>query len=384
MNVLLISNYKPDKQQSMLRYAEMLQRELTERGHTVNIVHPPVVLGALPFLRGPLKKWIGYLDKYLFAPAYLRKRARRADIIHVCDHSNAMYLRCAGNRPALITCHDLLAIFAARGMYPGIRTGLTGRILQRWIAANLSRAVHVVCVSRKTQDDLALLAPGIHFKTRVIHHHLNWSYSPAPPDAIAEAKAATGLDPGTEYILHVGGNQWYKNRLGVMKIFSALSSYSRFKSVKLVMAGKPWTPEMRRYYNSSALAGSIIERVEVTNEELRGLYSGAIALLFPSLEEGFGWPVLEAQACGCAVITSNRAPMTEIAGEAAIFVDPASPERAAQMIVKHMAELPSLRTAAIHNLARFAKVKMIDSYIEFYEEVRGTALNAKAASTTVA
>ncbi len=369
MKVLLISNYRPDKQQSMLRYAEMLQRELNTRGHAAYIVHPPTVLGGFAFLPGPLKKWVGYIDKFVFAPAYLRKHAREADIVHVCDHSNAMYLRCAGDRPALITCHDLLAIFAARGAYPGIRIGLTGRILQRWIATNLSRANHVSCVSTKTQDDLETLAPGIRSKTKVIHHHLNWSYSPAPPDAIAAAKIKSGLQPETEYLFHVGGNNWYKNRLGVMKIFAELRKYPRFKNTKLIMAGKPWTQEMRQYFKSSALTNEIIERVEVPNDELQALYSGAVALLFPSVEEGFGWPVLEAQACGCPVITSNRAPMTEIAGEAALFIDPQNPEGAAQVIAKHASDLPSLPAAGFRNLTRFATSKMINAYLEFYAEV---------------
>jgi len=368
MNVLLIANYPPDKQQSMLRYADMLQQELRKRGHTVDIVYPPVVLGGFSFLRGSVKKWIGYIDKYLFAPSYLRKKASQSDLIHICDHSNAMYLKCAGVKPVLITCHDLLAIFSARGVYPAKDVGLTGKILQRWIAANLSRAPHAVCVSTKTQEDLETLSPGMRAKTKVIHNPLNWNYSPASSSAIAEAKAKSGLAE-TEYLLHVGGNQWYKNRLGVMQIFTALQRYPRFQNVKLMMAGKPWTSEMRQYCKSVGLTDRILERVEIPNEELQALYSGALALLFPSREEGFGWPVLEAQACGCPVITSNRAPMTEIAGDAALFIDVEFPERAAQTIAERISSLPSLREAGFRNLDRFATDKIIDSYLAFYEQV---------------
>jgi glycosyltransferase involved in cell wall biosynthesis len=371
MKVLLISNYRPDKQQSMLRYAEMLRRELQDRGHEVSVVYPPTVLGGLTFWPGPLKKLIGYIDKYLFAPAYLRKQARKTDIVHICDHSNAMYLPCAGSRPSLITCHDLLAIFAARGLYPQVRIGFTGRLQQRWIARHLSRASHIICASAKTQDDLELLAPGIRPRTQVIHHTLNWPYTPASPDAIAGVKKSMGLEPEAQYLLHVGGNQWYKNRLGVLRIFAELRKYPRFQNVKLVMAGKPWTAEMRRYYKSSGLGNAAIERVEVSNEDLQALYSGALALLFPSFEEGFGWPVLEAQACGCPVITSNRAPMTEIAEEGALFIDPNDPESAARSIVKQTSNLPSLRTAGFRNLGRFDREKMIDCYLKFYELVIG-------------
>src|SRR5277367_2456092 len=322
MRVLLISNYKPDNQRSMLGYTRFLKHELQTRGISVEIAYPPVILGGLPFLPGPFKKWIGYIDKYLFAPAYLRKEAAKADIIHVCDHSNAMYLQCAGERPALITCHDTIAIFAARGAYPGVKVGLTGRIQQRWIASYLLGAKHIISVSKKTRDDLELLAPGIHSRTTVIHHHLNWDYFPASPEAIAEAKSNCGLDPETRYLLHLGGNSWYKNRSGAIQIFAALRKYSQFQNVKLVLAGKRLSSQMRQDCKASGFENEIIERLEISNEELRALYSGAIALLFPSREEGFGWPILEAQACGCPVITSNRPPMTEIAGEGAVFIDP--------------------------------------------------------------
>lgn len=369
MKILLISNYRPDKQQSMLRYAEMVRQELDNQGHEVEVVYPPVVLGRFSLFPNLLQKWIGYIDKYLFAPAYLRKKARDADIVHICDHSNAMYLSCAGAKPTVITCHDLLAIFAARGTYSEIRVGLTGRILQNWIATNLSRAKHIVCVSAKTQGDLESLAPGIRSRTTVIHHHLNWDYSPANADAVNEVKSKAGLSPTDEYLLHVGGNQWYKNRLGAMRIFSALRKYPCFQQTTLIMAGKPWTAEMRRYCESSGLVNHVIERTEVSNNELRALYSGATALLFPSIEEGFGWPVLEAQACGCPIITSNRAPMTEIAGDAAIFIDPSDPERAAEVIAEHTADLTSLRAAGFRNLDRFVKDSTISRYSKFYRHV---------------
>jgi glycosyltransferase involved in cell wall biosynthesis len=369
MKVLLISNYRPDKQQSMLRYSEMLQRELSNRGCDVDVVYPPVVVGKLPFLPKLTKKWIGYVDKYLFAPVYLRWHARKADIVHVCDHSNSMYLKSVGSRPSLITCHDLLAVFAARGVYPRIETGLTGRIQQRWITANLVRAQHIVCMSGKTQDDLETLSPGIRLRTQVIHHTLNWPYVPASSEAVAEVRKTAGLDSETEYLLHVGGNQWYKNRLGVLRIFFELCRYPRFQNTKLIMAGKPWTSEMLEYCESSGLRDSVIKRVEASNEELQALYTGAIALLFPSYEEGFGWPVLEAQACGCPVITSDRAPMTEIAGNGALFIDPASPDLAARTIAEHAADLPLLREAGFQNLRKFGREKMINSYIEFYKQV---------------
>src|SRR6185503_1919279 len=132
MRILLVGNYALDNQASMLRYADMLCRGLGQRGHTVELMQPPPVLGHL-FKTPLVRKWLGYVDKYILFPFRLRSRAREFDLVHVCDHSNSMYLTHAGSRPASITCHDLLAIGSAMGKYPEQKIAVSGRVQQRWI-----------------------------------------------------------------------------------------------------------------------------------------------------------------------------------------------------------------------------------------------------------
>ncbi|MGA7885830.1 MAG: glycosyltransferase family 1 protein [Acidobacteriaceae bacterium] len=376
MKILLISNYVPDGQQSMLRYPVMLQKALTAQGHKATIVHPPAVLGRLPFLRGGLAKWIWYLDKYLIAPWYLRGKVRGHDIVHICDHSNAMYVRCGGKRPQVITCHDLIAVLGARGHYPEVRTGVTGRMLQRWIAISLRRARFVICVSESTGADFRALVPDGRANVRVIPHALNRRCEAAEQNMIEQEAMKLGLAHDARYLLHVGGNQWYKNRLGTMQIFGELKKSTQFQDMHLVMAGKPWTPEMRRFAGSSGLTNSIIEATGIGDDALNVLYSGAQALLFPSLAEGFGWPVLEAQACGCPVITTERAPMTEVGGAAAIYIDPSDPTAAAKTILEQWPRRAALREAGLRNAATFTEEKMAMSYVLAYEEMLTGALEA--------
>ena len=102
------------------------------------------------------------------------------------------------------------------------------------------------------------------------------------------------------------------------------------------MAGAPWSEKMRNFVTANNLGGGVIEIVDPSNEDLRSLYSGAAALLFPSLYEGFGWPLIEAQSCGCPVITSNRPPMTEVAADAALYIDPANESEAAAFIAANL------------------------------------------------
>ncbi len=374
MRVLLVSNYQPDEQRSMLSYAEFLRRGLEPLGHSVEVVHPPAVLGRLVSRNHRLFKWLGYVDKYLLFPYALRSKSRTVDLVHICDHSNSGYLRWTGATPNVITVHDMLAIRSALGHFPQNPTGRTGQRLQRWILNGLRRAPHIISVSSKTKQDVDALTGG-KAKVAVVHHGLNWSYSQSPPAEIKEVRNHCGLAPGADYLLHLGGNQWYKNRLGVMKIALELRKHERFRKVKLVMAGKPWTPEMRVLRDENSFSDAI-EFVNPDNRLMRALYSGALAFLFPSLEEGFGWPILEAQACGCPVITSNRPPMTEIAGAGAIFVDPENPAAAAQTIASNFDRIDTVKQAGWDNLKRFA----IEDVMKRYEDVYASVIAGERAT----
>jgi glycosyltransferase involved in cell wall biosynthesis len=177
-----------------------------------------------------------------------------------------------------------------------------------------------------------------------------------------------GVDPGKSFFLHVGGNQWYKNRLGVLRTFSNLQKRTERRAFKLVMVGKPWTDEMRKFILENGIRDSVLELIGVADEDLRALYSTAIMLLFPSLQEGFGWPIVEAQACGCPVATSNRAPMNEVAGDAAIYIDPEDPSSAAEVLNDALDKLADIREWSLQNAERF-KSGMVDSYISVYRKV---------------
>jgi glycosyltransferase involved in cell wall biosynthesis len=168
-------------------------------------------------------------------------------------------------------------------------------------------------------------------------------------------------------LIHVGNNNWYKNRAGVLRIFSELKAYPEFRDIKLVMVGKEFTAEMRQFIDSRALGSEVVEISAVPNQDLASLYSGALALLFPSLAEGFGWPIIEAQACGCPVITSNREPMREVAGSGALFIEPGDAAAAAAAIIRNLHDLPSFCSYGFENLQRFDRMKIIGEYLGEYD-----------------
>jgi glycosyltransferase involved in cell wall biosynthesis len=171
----------------------------------------------------------------------------------------------------------------------------------------------------------------------------------------------------------VGGNDWYKNRLGVLKIFSSLKSHPEGRDLSLVMAGQPMTRDMRRFLRDSASGRDVLEVINPASEELRALYSCSDVMLFPSLQEGFGWPIIEAQACGCPVVTSDRIPMTEVGGEAAVYIDPDNIDSAALAIARTVRRRSGPCEKSLKNAERFSASRMIDRYLTLHEKLLGSS-----------
>jgi glycosyltransferase involved in cell wall biosynthesis len=365
MKVLLVANYKPDRQRSMARYARLLYSELLKRGYAVELVQPAPLATRLVSGKSRLFRWLAYLDKFVLFPPLLWLRARRMDIVHVCDHSNSFYLRWTGKTPNLIAAHDALAIRSGLGQFPQNPTRWSGVRLQRWILRNLRHARVIVCVSEKTRQDFETLLPGGPPMT-VISNPLSETFRSARAEDVKAVRSTCGLPVEDEYLLHVGKDNWYKNRPGVLRIMAELRKFPRFRQVKLIMAGVPLTPDLRE--KATELTG-VSECVAPSDEQLRALYTGAMALLFPSLEEGFGWPILEAQACGCPVITSARSPMKEVAGGAAILIDPEDAAAAAAEIASRIHERDALKSAGLKNVLAYSIDTAIERYCAVYEDL---------------
>lgn len=369
MKILLLGNYQPDRQESMLRFADVLERRLTARGHQVRRISPQPILGG----RGNsgLQKWLGYGDKYVLFPFQLRSALGWCDLVHICDHSNALYTRYLRGIPHVVTCNDLLAIRSALGEFAENPTSWTGRILQRLILSGLNRAQQVACISHHTRQDLMRLGSLPEERVGVIHMGQNYSYAPVqdPSSSLQNLQ----IPPESRFVIHVGGNQWYKNRLGVLSIFRLLKAQvpTSLADLKLVMVGKPFTKEMGEFVAQHQLQDQVWERVSVSNEDLQSLYSAAEALIFPSLMEGFGWPVIEAQACGCPVVCGEEGPLPEVAGSGALI----APARQEQMLADHLLQVitngdlrADLVGRGFANTARFHPEDMIGAYEQLYEQ----------------
>ena len=369
MKILLVGNYQPDRQHSMQLYAGLLAEGMRARGHAVELLRPPAVLGARVAMESPLFKWLGYFDKFFLFRDKLRQAAAKADLVHLCDQSNAMYMSALTGKPHVVTCHDILAIRSAMGHFPANRVSVTGRIFQRMIARGLRRARTILCVSNKTRDDARTFLGIPEARLHVIANALQPGYAPLGEDERAPLLRAIGAPSATEYFLHVGGNHWYKNRAAVIEIFAELRKLPQYKEARLVMAGAGLTPQLRALAAERGVRSALQEVAADGVGQLRALYSGALVTLFPSLEEGFGWPILESQACGAPVAIANRPPMNEVAGGAAILIDPSQFRTSAITIADALRDASLLRAAGLKNAELYSTAAMLDRCEALYYQV---------------
>jgi len=363
----------------MLRFGDLLRRELEGRGHAVTLLQPQEWLGGITLFGSGMRKWFGYVDKFLLFSRYLRRVKKEFDVVHICDHSNAMYVKHLQDRPHVVTCHDVLAIKSAAGEVPENPTGFTGRIFQKLILSGIKQAQHLVCDSEATRDDLARISGRDPSTIEVIYISLNYPYTPMPAEDARRQLESLGLQTSLPYFVHIGGTVWYKNKLGLLKIYALLRQYPEFQHHRLLLLGKPLSPSLLDFVREAGLESFVDKKSNVSNEDLRAAYSLSEGLIFPSLQEGFGWPVLEAQASGCCVFTTNRKPMTEVGGDAAVYFDPSDLPEAARIIKDALREKDVMRQLGLANAAKFSTERMIEQYVAEYSHAiqgrRSSSLN---------
>lgn len=202
----------------------------------------------------------------------------------------------------------------------------------------------------------------------VVQNGLNYPYRRMGEEEALQHLEFMGLGDIRPFFLHVGNNNWYKNRDGVLREFAQIM-HTGNQEWKLILAGQSLTPKLTSLARGLRISTFIRQAQNVTNNQLCALYSTAEALIFPSLAEGFGWPIIEAQACGCPVFTSNRKPMTEVGGKGAVYFDPLDEAGAAKIIVDALPERDVLIQHGYENVAKYSAQAMIVGYDRTYRLV---------------
>ncbi len=220
----------------------------------------------------------------------------------------------------VVTIHDLGYLHE-----PDTHTAASRRYLD-WSTRWSTRAANrVIAISNSTKRDLVDHYHVDPSKITVIHHGVDEQFVPASLAAITRARRNIGVDG--PFLLHVGTIQPRKNLVRLVAAFDAIAADNQ--QLCLVLAGRRgWkTEEIDRAILDAKHRERIVLPGHVPDKDLPALMSTAIAVTLPSLYEGFGLPVLEAMACGTPVLISNRGALPEVAGGAAVIVDPTSVAR---------------------------------------------------------
>jgi len=368
----------------MPRYARMLADGMKERGHEVDVWQPTPLF--YKFSIAPsFKKWLGYIDQYFIFPVQSRRRIKMLppDTFFVfTDHALGPWVSLVKNRPHIIHCHDFLAQRSALGEFKENRVGLSGRLYQSLIRRGYRKGKNFISVSDKTRGDLHQFLTYDPPISEVVYNGLNMQFEETDIEYAKKMfSQKTGIDLSAGYLLHVGGNQWYKNRLGVIEIYNALRRQGDIK-LPLLLIGTAPSDELKKAHELSAFKEQIYFLENIEDKFLRLAYRAASAFLFPSLAEGFGWPIAEAMASGCPVITTNEKPMTEVAGCSAFFISrrPSTKEQleewaaTAADVVKKVLQLNTKERQEIIqkgfiNIERFASDKALNRIEKIYQEI---------------
>jgi glycosyltransferase involved in cell wall biosynthesis len=375
MRIIFIGNYVPDRQESMQRFADLLYSGFKSAGVTCEVWYPTVFFGLVcKNTVSGVSKWIGYVDKWLLFPLVLMWRLRDKKLrqpttrFHICDHSNAPYLKFLPRNNTVITCHDVLAIRGALGYKDAyVSATATGRMLQKWILKNLVKAKQLAAASRLTLSQLEALAGEFRGERdwRIIHLGFNADFRPMAAEERNRLIKAAGLNPGIPFILHVGSSHPRKNRKMLLDMAAVLGS--RWQGI-ICYAGQRVDEDLSSHANSLGLQHRVISVVNPSHETLVALYSACYVFVWPSFSEGFGWPLIEAQACGAPVISSNFDPMPEVSNNTAVHADPRSAEEFAKAFLKLTDETTrsEIVQRGLENSSLFRADRMINAYLAMH------------------
>ena len=304
---------------------------------------------------------------YTFREQILIARASwHCDLLHV-PHFNAPLLH---RGPMIVSIMDVIHLSSSAYRH-NLSTFFYARPMLNAVAR---KADHIVTVSHHSKSEImqALGIPGS--KITVIPCGVSAEFCPQSPAAESRHTAEI-LGIQTPFLLYVGNLKPHKNVVTLLRAFAQLRKHNKLRHSLLIVGDDP---RRKQSVVDECLRLGIRECTTflpyVSQPLLPRVYAAADLLVMPSTVEGFGLPVLEAMACGTPVVASSTASLPEVAGDAAIYFDPASPEELALQIerVVDSPELQaSLRNKGMQRAKQFTWRQSARQHIELYIQLLG-------------
>lgn len=295
-------------------------------------------------------------------PSIERLAGCRPDVFH---SPNFLYQKSQTGK-TITTIHDLA--FLKRADY-GDR--YAGKYHRETLQRNLARADHCIVVSQAVRRDLMELCRIPEEKISVIHHGMNPVFTPDHNPVQTRKILDYNQIPGS-YILTVGTIEPRKNMALLVRAFKPCAD--RWPDLHLVIAGKPSSgiPQVEKAIDEMRLGNRVTICGYVDLDTLLCLYRGAVSAVFPSWEEGFGFPPLEAAACGIPVLASDIPVHREVMGDSALYFQPDSIEDLTRTLMNYLSAhdcSPILNEAGIRTAARYSWRTAAGRHLDVYRNL---------------
>ena len=323
-----------------------------------------------------------YYERYWRYPVRLSQL--NADVFHVIDHSDGYlntWLKRQG-KSSVVTCHDLINLvkpetFSGRAKFPSIsmmawKIGIAG---MRW-------ADRTIAVSSHTKQDIVKYLGIADRNISVIPNAVDNSFR-CLSDRVAEPSAhreqqifrqQQGINQETFCLLNVGSNNTRKNITTILKVVSILKENKI--PIHFWKVGADFDTAQKNSIEQWGLDSCVSYLGQPDEDTLIKVYNAADCLLAPSTYEGFGLTILEAMACGTAVITANVTSLPEVAGDAAILLSPLDAKAIADNVARlyaHPEERQKLIEKGIARAKQFTWEKTAEQVALVYEQVYSEA-----------
>jgi glycosyltransferase involved in cell wall biosynthesis len=266
-----------------------------------------------------------FLWEQIALPWIIRKI--KPDILHCTSNTAPLW----GKTPLVLTLHDIIFLDKQSEWNRSIYQRL-GRIYRRWIVPRIApKCRKIITVSDYEKHRIQRRFPEEEDRITRVYNGLSPDFSPEKKDNSIIKKYI----PRDQYLFFLGNTDPKKNTVGVLKAYACYLKASKQKRPLLIA-------DLNEIEIDSILIRENIHEIKpaiyltgyIPNRDLPSLYAGAFAYLYPSLRESFGLPLLEAMACGTPVISSNTSAIPEIAGDAALLINPANEKEMADQLIR--------------------------------------------------
>jgi glycosyltransferase involved in cell wall biosynthesis len=281
------------------------------------------------------------------------------DVLHSPHYTTAL----ANPAAAVVTLHD--ATFFTD---PMLHHSIKARFFRAWTKTSLARASLCVVPSEATAGELVRVAGADQRGLEIIQHGVDSErFHPPSPGEVGSARRLVGVT-GTPYVAFLGALEPRKNVPALIRGFAA-ASVERDQPLALVLAGQPgWDHQVERALDAVPHRVRVIRAGYLPFENLAGFLGGAELVAYPSLGEGFGLPVLEAMACGAAVLTTRRLALPEVGGDAVAYCGVGAGDIAAALmdLLDDSARRAALSAAAQRRAKDFSWAASADAHRTAY------------------